>query len=137
MTNLTVQVKKTTSTASTNDKKDSINKNDKDRKIHKQVTCSDCGQSMRDDFKHFPCGHHRNPRTADCWWCDPDKAPANWSKKKEAIEKKANFTNTGTTAAIGATNTSLATPGTTGSALLFGNFGFGGHTFAHFKKDFH
>ncbi|WPJ64393.1 hypothetical protein SMAC4_13791 [Sordaria macrospora] len=88
MTNLTVQVKKTTSTAGTNDKKDSNNKNDKDRKIHKQVTCSDCGQSMRNDFKHFPCGYHRNPRTADCWWCDPDKAPANWSKKKEAIEKK-------------------------------------------------
>ncbi|WPJ58070.1 hypothetical protein SMAC4_13066 [Sordaria macrospora] len=135
MTNLTVQVKKTTSTASTNDKKDSNNKSDKDRTNHKQVTCSDCGQSMRDDFKHFSCDHHRNPRTADCWWCDPDKAPANWSRKKDAIEKKAN--NSGTTAATGATNTSLATTGATGSALPFGNFGIGGHTFAHFHKDVH
>ena len=135
MTNLTVQVKKTTFTASTNDRKDSNNKNDKDRKIHKQVTCSDCGQSMRDDFKHFSCDHHRNLRTADCWWCDADKAPANWSRKKDAIEKKAN--NSSTTAATGATNTSLATTGATGSALPFGNFGIGGHTFAHFHKDVH
>ena len=35
MINLAVQVKKTTSTASTNDKKDSNNKNDKDRTNHK------------------------------------------------------------------------------------------------------
>ncbi|WPJ67123.1 hypothetical protein SMAC4_14120 [Sordaria macrospora] len=98
MTNLTVQVKKTTSTASTNDKKDSNNKNDKDRTNHKQVTCSDCGQSMRDDFKHFPCGHHRNPRTADCWWCDPDTAPANWSRKKEPIARSNHVDSSNSTA---------------------------------------
>ncbi|KAK3348032.1 hypothetical protein B0H65DRAFT_507989 [Neurospora tetraspora] len=140
MPNLTVQVQK--SSTKSDDKKDtnktssSNNNSNKDRKGHKQITCTDCGQSMRNDFKHFACGHHRNPRTADCWWCDPDKAPANWSKKKEATEKKAN-SNTGTTAATGTTNTALAAPGATGSALLFGNFGFGGHTFAHFKKDLH
>ncbi|KAK3946591.1 hypothetical protein QBC32DRAFT_389893 [Pseudoneurospora amorphoporcata] len=133
-TNLTLQVQKTsTATTASTTKTDDKKTSNKDKKTqHKQITCTDCGQSIRDDFKHFPCGHHRNPRTPDCWWYEPEKAHPNWSKKKEAIENKAK-TNTGTTAAVGATNTGLATPG---SAMIFGNFGFGGNANPFFE-DFH
>ncbi|GAB1312040.1 hypothetical protein MFIFM68171_02250 [Madurella fahalii] len=36
--------------------------------------CSDCGYHHRRDI---------------CWWCNPEKAPDSWLKKKEALTRKA------------------------------------------------
>ncbi|WPJ63944.1 hypothetical protein SMAC4_13695 [Sordaria macrospora] len=132
-TNLTIQVK-TTSTK-TDNKTDSNksgtntgNNNDTSTsgkgKGKGKLTCSVCNNNIQKDYIHCVCGRHRSTKITTCWWCEPDKAPDTWPNKAEARKH-----NTGTTAALGNTNTTLANPATSSSALLFNGANFGDGNF--------
>ncbi|KAK3355510.1 hypothetical protein B0H65DRAFT_50254 [Neurospora tetraspora] len=97
-----------------NDKgKDGKDNKDKKRETEK---CSTCNRDITKGHKHFDCGHHRNPKTPDCWMCNPEKAPDTWRKKKELMEAKS----AGTAAATADTNNGLTHPSSK-SSLLYGS----------------
>ncbi|KAK3947048.1 hypothetical protein QBC32DRAFT_374577 [Pseudoneurospora amorphoporcata] len=126
--NLTVQVKTSsnnkidnknsnTNTASTS-LSDKINTNNNGGGNRKSV-CTVCNNAISKDHIHCVCGRHRNSKITICWWCEPDKAPNTWKNKEEARKHAKPSSNTGNTAALGNTNTTLANLATTRSALLF------------------
>ncbi|KAK1783506.1 hypothetical protein QBC45DRAFT_399491 [Copromyces sp. CBS 386.78] len=110
--NVSTQVNNTDNKNTNNDKN---NKDNKDKKKRETEKCSTCNRDITKGHKHFDCGHHRNPKTPDCWMCNPEKAPDTWRKKKELMEAKS-----GTAAATADTNNGLTHPSSK-SSLLYGS----------------
>jgi hypothetical protein len=54
----------------------------------KREKCKDCTKIVNSNSKHCPRCNGHPPKNADCWWCEPEKAPEDWPPKSKAIEAK-------------------------------------------------